>query len=543
MTRKLAKTCFAAGMMLLSSMASAQISHGGAPLFNHSKEGVKEVVLSTVDCRQLLLEDQQSGKGSALRVGVMQDTRISNLTDGTLTTLADGSRVWRIAIVSPEATHVSLHFSEFDIPEGAQLFVYDASGDFVIGAFTRENMMDDYLFHTQVIPGSTAVVEYREPAAVAGQGRLEINRVQHGYKALPMLFANEDKGSHGDAEGSCHINVKCPEGDDWRDEIRSVVCDQMVAGPYVFSCTGSLVNNTAQDHAPYILSAYHCQDLSAYGTISSWTFYFNYNTFTCEGNSGGVGNSMTGCDIKARYKADGGSDMLLVRLKQNIPDIYKPYYAGWDRATTLPTVGMAIHHPGGDFKKLTIPQRLQNYDANYHLAWWYTDHSKGVTEGGSSGSPLFNGSKHIVGMLHGGASSCTASSNAMYDLYGKFNVAWTGGGTTASRLKDWLDPTNSGVTYLDGSDYQDTPEAINEVNAIALKVYPNPTTDMLYLDIDEVGMAHYRVFSLDGRCLREGNTVLTTTAQAINLKGLAAGSYRVVLYTSTKSYSAQIIKQ
>ncbi|MCF0212391.1 MAG: hypothetical protein HUK17_05810, partial [Bacteroidales bacterium] len=329
MTRKLAKTCFAAGMMLLSSMASAQISHGGAPLFNHSKEGVKEVVLSTVDCRQLLLEDQQSGKGSALRVGVMQDTRISNLTDGTLTTLADGSRVWRIAIVSPEATHVSLHFSEFDIPEGAQLFVYDASGDFVIGAFTRENMMDDYLFHTQVIPGSTAVVEYREPAAVAGQGRLEINRVQHGYKALPMLFTDEDKGSHGDAEGNCHINVKCPEGDDWRDEIRSVVCYQMVAGPYVFSCTGSLVNNTAQDHAPYILSAYHCQDLSAYGTISSWTFYFNYNTFTCEGNSGGVGNSMTGCDIKARYKADGGSDMLLVRLKQNIPDIYKPYYAGW----------------------------------------------------------------------------------------------------------------------------------------------------------------------------------------------------------------------
>ena len=74
----------------------------------------------------------------------------------------------------------------------------------------------------------------------------------------------------------------------------------------------------------------------------------------------------------------------------------------------------------------------------------------GVTEGGSSGSPLFNYDGQIVGTLTGGSSYCNTPTSP--DVYGKMSYHWTSNGTpNDERLKPWLDPTNSGVTTLNGS--------------------------------------------------------------------------------------------
>jgi PKD repeat protein len=73
-----------------------------------------------------------------------------------------------------------------------------------------------------------------------------------------------------------------------------------------------------------------------------------------------------------------------------------------------------------------------------------------VTEGGSSGSPIFNNSGRIVGDLTGGGSYCSTPTSP--DLYGKFSYSWDQNGSTAAeRLKDWLDPDNTGITTLDGA--------------------------------------------------------------------------------------------
>jgi len=66
-----------------------------------------------------------------------------------------------------------------------------------------------------------------------------------------------------------------------------------------------------------------------------------------------------------------------------------------------------------------------------------------VTEGGSSGSPLFDQAHRIVGQLHGGPSVCGGAQ--LWDYYGSFDVSWTGGGTNATRLSNWLDPNNTGA--------------------------------------------------------------------------------------------------
>ncbi|HRD80170.1 MAG TPA: hypothetical protein PLL53_05380, partial [Saprospiraceae bacterium] len=55
---------------------------------------------------------------------------------------------------------------------------------------------------------------------------------------------------------------------------------------------------------------------------------------------------------------------------------------------------------------------------------------------GSSGAGLFNQNKRFVGQLHGGFSTC--DSTVAY--FGRMALAWNGGGSPITRLRDWLDP-------------------------------------------------------------------------------------------------------
>ncbi len=80
--------------------------------------------------------------------------------------------------------------------------------------------------------------------------------------------------------------------------------------------------------------------------------------------------------------------------------------------------------------------------------WRVDDWEDGTTEGGSSGSCLWDEfTQRCVGQLHGGYASCSSITS---DWYGKLSVSWTGGGTDDSRLSNWLDPGDTGVTYLNG---------------------------------------------------------------------------------------------
>ena len=50
-------------------------------------------------------------------------------------------------------------------------------------------------------------------------------------------------------------------------------------GNYIYICSGALVNNTAEDLKPYILSAFHCIDLDIPVTeknLNKYTFYFHF---------------------------------------------------------------------------------------------------------------------------------------------------------------------------------------------------------------------------------------------------------------------------
>jgi hypothetical protein len=74
-----------------------------------------------------------------------------------------------------------------------------------------------------------------------------------------------------------------------------------------------------------------------------------------------------------------------------------------------------------------------------------------VTEPGSSGSGIWDPANHqLIGTLSGGGSACSSPTAA--DCYGKFSVGWASGTSSSDRLRDWLDPQNTGAMSVPGVD-------------------------------------------------------------------------------------------
>ena len=104
----------------------------------------------------------------------------------------------------------------------------------------------------------------------------------------------------------------------------------------------------------------------------------------------------------------------------------------------------------------TLDDWFGSSPANSHwevLPWDATVSGQSVTEGGSSGSPLYNANGRVIGQLHGGSSINCSTPSADPGIYGAVAYSWTNGGATDNRrkLQPWLDPDATGATVLDGT--------------------------------------------------------------------------------------------
>jgi len=424
----------------------AQVDIGGEPyssILELSELKQSELVsLPYVDVEALKAEDEHVDqvKDIPYRFGYNHEVDYSIENSGQWLNLEGVGRIWRLGLKSEDALTINLTFSNYNLPEGASLFIYDREKTEILGAYTSLNNQDHGRFATVFIPGDEVVLEYFEPNDVEYSGELELMWVTHAYRG-PMDYTKAF-GTSGD----CNVNVACPESAGWEDQINSVA--MMVTGGNGF-CTGTLINNTADDDIQYFLTADHC-----YSDPGTWSFYFNWQSETCTNPATSPDfDAVTGAELRAR---DANTDFCLVEITEEIPADYGVFYSGWNRTTDADIIETitGIHHPDGDIKKYSWAfggVTESGYGGGGGTTHWEVGSwSDGTTtEQGSSGSGLWDANKRLIGQLHGGSAAC---GNTLPDYYGRLGVSWTGGGTDATRLSNWLDPTGTEPMTMDGRD-------------------------------------------------------------------------------------------
>lgn len=359
------------------------------------------------------------------------------------TRLPEDKLLWRKKFVVPGALGVNIGMKNVFLPSGAKLFIYSEESGDVFGPYTSAHNQPHRELWTPVVPGENAIVEISLPSDMRKDLSLDVAVVNGSYLDFYKLLAEK--------QGSCNIDVVCPQGDPWRREIRSVGAYSLNGS---FVCTGTMVMNQREDFRNYFLTAYHCGISAA--NAATMVVYWNFQSPTCGQLGGGsLAQNQGGATFRANYS---GSDFCLVELNQSPDPAFDVHYAGWERGGTAPAKSVCIHQPGVDEKAISFvdtPLRSTAYlgtnesDSANH--WRVVKWTLGTTEPGSSGSGLWNASTHrLVGQLHGGYASCVATNSS--DWYGKLSTSWTGNGTTSTRLSDWLDPDGTGIAGMDGRD-------------------------------------------------------------------------------------------
>lgn len=545
--KRLLQIVIAVALCMIGTNAMAQMSYGGEPYsFKHTiSVNVPTVEIEALDAEALLAEDAAiEGKDHALRIGVTKDVNYSIHNSGRMDLMPDGTRIWRLAFHMKDATFTSMNFSTFNIPEGAELYFYTPDREYVIGKFTSANKMEDGTFYPQELPGEDIVIEYVEPAGVAFNGDLVIDQISQGYYDFFHINNKDVEGGLGNAEGTCHPNAICYDAQ-WHAQINSVVCYTMTYGGYISMCSGAMINNTSHNQKQYLLTANHCHPEENSTII--WKFYFKYQATTCSGSNGSILKTATGCAVKARDNGNSSSDFMLVEITGTINPAFDVYFAGWDLSTSVPsnpTSCGAIHHPGGDIKKFSVPQHIVNGSTYGYTKFWGANWAQvtGATEQGSSGSPLFNKDKLIVGQLYAGSSSCSSPSG--YDFYGKISNSWTNNNNSsnAKKLKPWLDPTNSGTTVLQGEWMNGAPSSsINSEDVKSLNIYPNPSNGSFHITGEfSEGTGICNVYNMMGT-LVSSKAVALDSEFTLNLNNLTPGMYMLEINDNNNSYRSKII--
>lgn len=430
---------------------TAQIQGDGGIPKNHKTaltSQLKTVHFPEPDIQALRAEDAINDveKTGPWRFGYNNDSWLNMQNSGEWYDLSNGGKVWVIRLECKKALTVNLTFEDLVIPEGNELYVYNQDKSFILGKFVEKHVYEGQL-GTELLPGSVAIVEYYVAPENTGKPvSLTIDKVTHGYRT-----AGEYMEKALGESGNCNMNVNCPDGAAWEDQKRGVV--MLVSGSNGF-CTGSMINNVANDGKPYVLTANHC-----YSNPASWVFRFNWESATCSNPASSPSfQSLSGAVLRARRVP---TDFCLVEITGGlqggtVPASYNTYFSGWDSSGDVPATTTGIHHPSGDIKKISFDdqassavQAMGSSEAN--SCWRVQWDRNTTTEGGSSGSPLFDQNHRIVGQLWGGQASCSNTSGP--DYYGRVSMSWNPSGSIASgQLKYWLDPSGSGTTVLDGYD-------------------------------------------------------------------------------------------
>jgi hypothetical protein len=385
-----------------------------------------------------------------LKFAEKYEQTVNILSEGR-TQIINNKKVISYRIQSRSAKNINLGFTKYKLPKEANLLIYNIRKSDIIGPFS----VNDNEFHEQfwspIIDGDDIIIELQVPVTNNENIELELSYINHGFRKF-----NAREGIF-ERSGACNVDVACPQADFYRDIIRS---SAMYTINGTETCSGALINNTSNDNRPYYLTANHCGINTT--NAASIVAYWKYQNSTCRTpgstESGQTGDGTlnmynTGAILRAKSAV---SDFCLIEFDDPINVNYGLFWSGWNKKNIPPTKATIIHHPNTEEMRITLSSiynyNVSNYSGNIpgdssHIN--VTGYDIGTTEGGSSGAPIYDQNKRIVGQLHGGPASCA---NNAGDYYGWLYKSWNGEGTVSTRLKDWLDPQQTGIEFINGLD-------------------------------------------------------------------------------------------
>jgi len=480
---------------------------------------VDQLRFGALDLESISAEDaQREAVGEPVRFAFPHQTSFDTSQRGTWEQAGETS-IWRLHVSAENATLINFGFKDVHLPDGSALYIYSRKAadtgrmerHSVIGPYDSSINRDHGEFWTPNLQSDEAIIEINVPTDLRDQLGLTLAQVSQGYRGFGQSAANyhqnlenisgdgkqacETEG--GARSGSCNQDVAClSEGDPWNDPRRSVGAYQRSGA---FACTGSLLNNTANDQRMLFVTATHCIVESQAASI---VVYWNYEWPTCrrpgasggtdvnppdpnESNSGGTWLAATVNPFTGGGCTDGTecSDMTLIELDDPADPEFNLHWSGWDRRPP-PTAcaqgpggstdGLCatIHHPGVDEKRITWVEddiQIGSIAASNNVHWhpfWHPNPPElpnmpdgspatippAVTEGGSSGSPLYTADRRLIGVLSGGPAFCGATGSQLSDFYGGLFHAWDGLGSSTTRMKDHLDPLGTEPLFIEGID-------------------------------------------------------------------------------------------
>lgn len=396
-------------------------------------------------------------------------------------TLPDARRVAAVTLHSPSAQAVRLSVGVDALPEGATLRFYGTQGQ-GLSEHSYDSIAQLRQTHLKngvdaqharqvfsgVLSGSQATLEIELPAgADIAAVRVSEPVLDHLYsdiwgksgggfvlknRAVDMPTNNSRIG----VAQSCHINIACEDGDySGTDQSRAVA-------KYLFRyktinnvnwCSGTLVNNTREDHTPYFLTAHHCVKDADVTSIATYWFF---RSAVCAANTNVPTTTKEVTGGAALLYSSEKNDTSLLRLNNPPPRgvLFSGLYTG---PLNLGDTIRGVHHPRGDLQKFSLGTYTQYANASrqgdittvstldeQHKAdsrFFGVQWTRGSTEKGSSGHGLLarrDNRDYLVGVFTGGEADCTKPNGL--EAYGRLSHAWDNADAQGKTLKEFLAP-------------------------------------------------------------------------------------------------------
>ena len=370
-----------------------------------------------------------------------------------------GREIWAIEITSPGATYLRLHFRDFDAQE-AEVFVFAPDATRHSGPYTGRGIFNDGEFWSATVEGPKATVACIFPAGVQPKSLpFTIDAVSHQWASLPQ-------SSEPAAAASCNLDVACyPAYKDYANAVAAYTFIDDTNGAS-YSCSGAMINTRNVSFKPYFLTAHHC--IGSNSEAKSIQAFFFYQASVCNGAPPSLGSLPTvqgGTYLAGAPIIQG--DYSLVQLSSAPSGVY---YLGWGFNLPFGTSATGIHHPQSSYKRISFGSRSPdvNLDVDgefgpanlyYQVGW-----SSGLTEPGSSGSPLLGANGEIYGTLTGGPvipAGKSVCEIAHFGSYGRFD-------NTYAAIKSYLEdqPTGNLTAKPASATFQVTDGAVSPVKAV-----------------------------------------------------------------------------